>query len=262
MAGELASFGIQKLWDLVSREHKQFQGVTDQVTELQTDLTTLKSFLKDADVKKHTSEVVKNFIEEIKKIVFDAEDIIETFILKDELRINDGIKKRIRRLACILQERMDIASDMRGINKMISKVIRDMQSFGVQRIIDDCRDPQPFQQRIEFARKYEGHLVGLEENVEKLVGYLVEEDDVRMVSITGMGGLGKTTLARQAFNHDMVISKFDRAVWVCVTQVCDSMNVWRTILRILKPSEEEEKISKMTKASLQDELFRLLKTYK
>lgn len=29
-------------------------------------------------------------------------------------------------------------------------------------------------------------------------------DDVQVVSMTGMGGLGKTTLTRQAFNHDKV----------------------------------------------------------
>jgi len=87
MAGELVSFGIKKLWDLLSQECEQFQGVEDQVTGLKRDLNLLSSFLKDADAKKHTTAVVRNVVEEIKEIVYDAEDIIETYLLKEKLWI-------------------------------------------------------------------------------------------------------------------------------------------------------------------------------
>ncbi|CDY38710.1 BnaC01g27870D [Brassica napus] len=216
----------------------------------------------DANAKKQTSEVVKNCVDMIKEIIYDAEYIIETFIIKDELGKDGGIKKRIRRLACIIPERREIALEIESLSKRISKVICDMEKFGVQKIIADVRDPQPSQQRVEFARKYESNLVGLEENVEKLVGHLVGEEDVQVVSMTGMGGLGKTTLARQAFNHDKVKSKFDRLVWVCVTQLCDPMIVWQAIFRTLRPNEEENKILGMKKATLQDQLFQLLETFK
>ncbi|KAG2317072.1 hypothetical protein Bca52824_020194 [Brassica carinata] len=262
MAEELLSFALQKLWDLLSQEYEQFQGVKDQVTELKTDLYTLKSFLKDADAKKHTSEVVKHCLDMIKEIIYDAEDIIETFILKDELGKHGGIKKRIRRLAGIFPERRGTALEIGSLSKRIAKVICDMEKFGVQKIIADVRDLQPSQQRVEFARKYESNLVGMEENVEKLVGHLVEEDDVQVVSMTGMGGLGKTTIARQAFHHDKVIKKFDRLSWVSVSQVFNRKNVWQTILLNYRSKEEEKEILKMTEARLQDELFQLLENSK
>lgn len=262
MAEELLSFALQKLWDLLSQEYEQFQGVKDQVTELKTDLYTLKSFLKDADAKKHTSEVVKHCLDMIKEIIYDAEDIIETFILKDELGKHGGIKKRIRRLAGIFPERRGTALEIGSLSKRIAKVICDMEKFGVQKIIADVRDLQPSQQRVEFARKYESNLVGMEENVEKLVGHLVEEDDVQVVSMTGMGGLGKTTIARQAFHHDKVIKKFDRLTWVSVSQVYNRKNVWQTILLNYRSKEEEKEILKMTEARLQDELFQLLENSK
>lgn len=262
MPEELLSFAVQKLWDLLSQEYEQFKGAKGQVTTLKSDLNLLKSFLKDANAKKQTSEVVKNCVDMIKEIIYDAEDIIETFIIKDELGKDGGIKKRIRRLACIIPERREIALEIESLSKRISKVICDMEKFGVQKIIADVRDPQPSQQRVEFARKYESNLVGLEENVEKLVGDLVGEEDVQVVSMTWMGGLGKTTLARQAFNHDKVKSKFDRLVWVCVTQLCDPMIVWQAIFRTLRPNEEENKILGMTKATLQDQLFQLLEAFK
>ncbi|KAL0693654.1 hypothetical protein Bca4012_060834 [Brassica carinata] len=256
MAGELVSFGIQKLWDLLSHEYEQFQGVGDQVNELKTDLNTLKSFLKDATAKKHTSEVVRSCLERINEIVLDAEDTIETLILKDELRKHGSI----RRLARIVPARRKIASEIGSLSKKIEKAVRDMNDFGVQQIIVDGRDSQPSQQKLEFAKIHETNLVGMEENVKTLVGYLVEQDDVQVVSVTGMGGLGKTTLARQAFHDNLVTKKFDRLAWVCVSQVCDRMKVWQEILQNFRPKEEQNEIKKMTEATLQGELFRQLET--
>ncbi|CAD5315814.1 unnamed protein product [Arabidopsis thaliana] len=192
MAGELVSFGIKKLWDLLSQECEQFQGVEDQVTGLKRDLNLLSSFLKDADAKKHTTAVVRNVVEEIKEIVYDAEDIIETYLLKEKLWKTSGIKMRMRRHACIISDRRRNALDVGGIRTRISDVIRDMQSFGVQQAIVDMQ-PQGDRQREmrqTFSKDYESDFVGLEVNVKKLVGYLVDEENVQVVSITGMGGLG------------------------------------------------------------------------
>lgn len=126
---------------------------------------------------------------------------------------------------------------------------------------------QPIHNRLRemrqtFPRDYESDLVGLEENVQKLVGYLVEEDNIQVVSITGMGGVGKTTLARQVFNHEMVKYKFNGLAWVCVSQEFTRKHVWQTLLQNLNPREKKDKIVEMTEATLQDELFQLLEASK
>ncbi|CAA7024089.1 unnamed protein product [Microthlaspi erraticum] len=188
--------------------------------------------------------MVRNFVEVIKEIICDAEEILETFVLKDEIGKNGGIKKVIRRLPCIIPQRREIALEIGSLNKRISKVTRDMQSFGVlvQHIIAHSKDSQPHQERQEFAIYSESNLVGLEGNVKNLV----DEDNVQVVSISGMSGLGKTTLGREVFNHDMVRNKFDGLTWVCVSQEFTRKSVCQTILGTLIPSGEEDKIMKMT----------------
>lgn len=205
MAETLLSFGVQKLWELLARESDRFKEVNEQLTELKSDVNLPRSFLKDVDAKKHASSVVRNCVEEIKEIVFDAEDAIETFLLKKELGRTSGIRKRVRRLAFTIADRRELVSQMEGISKRISKVIRDMQSFGVQQMIVDGIGSSGYSETIQerqremrhtFPSGNESELVGLEEKVKKLVGYLVEEESIRVVSICGMGGIGKTTLAR------------------------------------------------------------------
>ncbi|KAG7588264.1 NB-ARC [Arabidopsis suecica] len=263
MAETLLSFGFEKLWDLIFRESERFQGVEEQLNGLKSELETLRGFLEDADAKKHTSAMVKNTVKEIKEIVYDAEDIIETFLLKQELGKTSGIKKRIRQLACVIADRRGLAFDMEALSKRIAKVIRDMQILGVQQVIVNRNDTQSLQERQRvmrqtFSSDYEDHLVGLEKNVEQLVGYLVEEDRSQVVSITGMGGIGKTTLARQVFNHETVKSHFSGLAWVCVSQQFTRKYVWQTILRKLRQNQ----VLEMTEDELQENLVRVLETQK
>ncbi|KAL1218253.1 putative disease resistance protein [Cardamine amara subsp. amara] len=268
MAESLLSFGVEKLWDLLVRETDRLKGVDEQLTELKSDLELLRLFLKDADAKRHANPSVRNWVEEIKEVVFDAEDIIETFLLKEELSKTSGIKKRMRRLSCIIVYRRELALDIRGISKRISKVIGKMKTIlEQQKIFKGSEDPHLLQERQREMRKTyptsnENDLVGLEKNVMKLVGYLAEEDKIQVVSITGMGGIGKTTLARQVFNHEMVKNHFDGVAWVCISQQFTTKYVWQTILQKLSPRHDEHLVSNMSEDQLQAKLFSLLETNK
>ncbi|CAH2052431.1 unnamed protein product [Thlaspi arvense] len=221
MAEGVVTFGVQKLWELLSRESKRLQGVHEQVAELKLKMITLQSLLKDADAKKYESERVRNFLEDVKDIIDDVEDIVETFFLKEFSGKEKKIKKRVERLSCFLVDRRKFASDIEGITKRVSEVISRMHSFGIQQIIDggcslSLLERQKVQREIRqtFSDSSERDLVGMEQNVEELVGHLVENDNIQVVSISGMGGVGKTTLARQVFHHDIVRRHFDGFAWM------------------------------------------------
>lgn len=115
--------------------------------------------------------------------------------------------------------------------------------------------------RKTFLSNSENDLVGLKENVKKLAGYLVVEDSILEVTITRMGAFGKTTLARQVFNHDMVKKPFR---WICVSQLFTRKYVWvwQTILQRLSPKHDEHRELEMSEGELQGKLFGLLETSK
>ncbi|VVA90705.1 unnamed protein product [Arabis nemorensis] len=263
MAEVVVSFGLEKLWGLLSRESERLTGIDEQVAGLKRQLG--RSLLKDAYAKKYESEMVRNFLEDVKDIVYDAEDIIEWFLLKEFGGKEKGIKKRVKRLACSLVDRRNFALDIQGITQRISEVSGVMKSYGIQEIIDGGRslslqETQREQREIRqtFSNSCESNLVGMEQSVEELIGPLVEYDNIQVVSISGMGGIGKTTLARQVFHHDTVRRHVDGFAWVCVSQQFDRKDVWQRILQDLRPHYED--IIQMDEYTLQGKLFELLET--
>ncbi|CAA7020708.1 unnamed protein product [Microthlaspi erraticum] len=262
MAEAVVSFGLEKLWELLSRESEKLQGAHKQVAELKTQLGRLLSLLKDADAKKIESERVRNFLEDVKDIVYDAEDLIETFFMKEGRGKEKGINKQIRKLTCTLVDRRKVISDIKGITKRISEVIEGMQSFGILEMIDGGRSLSFQESQTEIRRTYpnnsESDLLGVEQSVEELVGHLVGNDDIQVVSISGMGGIGKTTLARQVFHHDIVRRHFDGFAWIYVSQQFTQNHVWQRILQDLRPEDGE--MLQMDEYTQQGKLFQLLET--
>ncbi|VVB07170.1 unnamed protein product [Arabis nemorensis] len=257
----VVSFGVQKLWELLSRESERLQGVHEKADGLKCQVEALQSFLIDADAKKHESERVRNILENVKDIVDDAEDIIESFLLKDIKE--KGIKKRVKKFSCFLVDRRKFAKDIESITERISAVIAQLKNFGIIQKIDGGRslslqERQRVQREIRetFPENSKKGLVGVEQSVEELVGHLVENDNIQVISISGMGGIGKTTLARQVFHHDIVRRHFDGFAWVCVSQEFTRLDIWQRILQDLRPHDGN--IKQMDAHTLQTKLFQLL----
>ncbi|XP_057802126.1 disease resistance RPP8-like protein 3 [Salvia miltiorrhiza] len=63
------------------------------------------------------------------------------------------------------------------------------------------------------------YVVGLEEDVQMLLRTKIigVKGDLETVLIKGMCGTGKTTLAREIYNHATVIERFKHRAWVCVS---------------------------------------------
>ena len=102
----------------------------------------------------------------------------------------------------------------------------------------------------------------LDENIKEVVGQLVNEDkQCQVVSICGMGGLGKTTVAKKVYHHSDVRRYFGGFAWAYISQQCKTRDVWEGILiKLTSPTKDErDQISKMRDEELAKKLNQVQK---
>ncbi|CAN6566638.1 unnamed protein product [Malus baccata var. baccata] len=273
MAEAVVSMVIEGLTGALVEEVKFLSAVGDQIEHAQIELLLMQGFLKDADAKQEDNKVVRIWVRIIRDAAYDLEDVIESFALKVALKRGGSVKLVPKRFACIFSEGVNlhkIGSEIESITAKLSKLRSSLQGYNIKQITGTQYEgatsfEKQKEQRQTYPHVIERDVVGLEKDVEILAMQLKKENCPQVVSIWGMGGSGKTTLAKQVYAHNEVKRHFDCFAWVCVSQQCQGREVLEDILiKLTSPNEKEEKekISKMKKDEIAVELCNIQKEKK
>ena len=77
-------------------------------------------------------------------------------------------------------------------------------------------------------------MYGRDDDREAIINLLLSDDsngnNICVVPIVGMAGIGKTTLAQVVYNDDRVKEHFEFAAWICVSEEFDVCRLTRTVL--------------------------------
>ncbi|XP_061991265.1 putative disease resistance protein At1g50180 [Rosa rugosa] len=263
MAEAVVSFVVERLGDFIIQEGKFLYGVSDQVELAQTELQLMKGFLKDADARQGDNETVRICVAKIREAAYDLEDVIEIYALKVACKREGGIKSVLKRFGCMLKEGVDlhkIGAEIGVITTNISNLRSSLQTYNIRVLRESTEGVTSVYERQQQLRRTYSHIidrdvVGLEESVRELAVHLVKSGDShRVVSIWGMGGLGKTTLAKQVYHDSEVRQHFDSFAWVCISQRCQVRDVWEEILIKVSALQREE-IAKMKDGEIAKKLY-------
>ncbi|XP_014498044.1 disease resistance protein RPP13 [Vigna radiata var. radiata] len=259
MADSIVVFLIDKLTRLLVEEAKLLTGVRDQVTSLQSELRFMNLFLRNSQGKRKEHDMVAELVSQIRDVAHEAEDVIDTYvacIIKQSRRNVIG-KVGFRGVdhALMLHQ---VAVKVDGIKARIKEIFDNKERYGIE---DGRRGSEEEAERIRKQRREveEEEVVGFALDSKVVIEKLMVSDSrLKVVSVVGMGGLGKTTLARKVYNSNRVKNVFPCRAWGYVSNDYRPREFFLSLLKcLLSTSKYSSLFKKREETSVSDEELKM-----
>ncbi|XP_020216114.2 putative disease resistance protein RGA4 isoform X2 [Cajanus cajan] len=228
MAEALLGIVIENLGSFVHDELATFLGVDQQIQKLSSYLTAIRAVLEDAEKKQITSNAVKDWLQKLTDAAYVLDDIL------DECSIHSKSSCLSRVHPKDILFRRDVGKRMKDITQRFHDIHEERSMFQFSTGVTDKQAEDDDEWRQTSSVITEPIIYGRDQDTEQIVESLLRHasnsQDLSIYTIVGMGGLGKTTLAKQVFNDDRVSKHFDLTIWVCVSNNFNMKTILQAII--------------------------------
>lgn len=229
---------LERLLNVLTEESQFLSNSREQFEKLKNELLLMESFLKDADRLKRKNLTLRRIMIYLRDLIYEAEDVLIDCLSLPEYRNNGGSS---RFSVCFRPAKLpfhyQMGKRLAEINDKIREIKQNISAYlGVQ-LLNQTNSMETHEHLVaRWSSPLYDHtrVVGLEADTEKVKNWLFEASSgILAIGIVGMGGLGKTTVAQQVFNDKRVEDRFERRIWVSVSQTFTEEQIMRSILRSL-----------------------------
>ncbi|KAJ8748202.1 hypothetical protein K2173_000610 [Erythroxylum novogranatense] len=242
MADGAVNFLLDKLTTILLQKASLLGDVCDEIEKIKLELESMRSFIRDAERRKVESKSAATWMKQVRDVAYEVEDIVDEFMhhRDREMRKSDfkGIVQDVVNFPKRMCKRHYFSSKLQHIKSKVQEVSERSQRYGFVQL-DEANTTnvasdiwQQYGDSSIFVD--EDEIVGMEANTEQLLGWLMEEEPRRtIISIVGMGGLGKTTLVTRVYNNQIIKRWFDCWAWMSVSQTFGVDELLRSMIKEL-----------------------------
>uniref|UniRef100_R7WDQ7 Disease resistance protein RPP13 n=1 Tax=Aegilops tauschii TaxID=37682 RepID=R7WDQ7_AEGTA len=208
---------IGKLNALMGEEYGKFTGVRKQASFLEKELSAMKAVLHKLELVDELDPTAKDWVDHVRDMSYDMENCIDDFM--HQFRADDakaGFIEKITQFIKKFRQRLRIADRMEELKTLALEANDRRERYK----IDDWKPASSsvvVDPRLRAIYQEADTLVGIDGPREEVVTQLMDtQKKLKVVSVVGFGGLGKTTLAKQVY--DKIDSQFDCKAFFSVSQ--------------------------------------------
>ncbi|GMP78434.1 hypothetical protein CsSME_00034356 [Camellia sinensis var. sinensis] len=248
MAERAVSSVIQYLVPLLANEVKLLKGVRKEIVSIKAELERIHSFLEDAESRAETGDKgVKIWVKQVRQVAYRIQDVIDEnilLVLPKQPGLFGSLSK-VARTITKLKPRHQIASQIQDIKNTIREIKEgaDRYAFSTSSSTEHTststststkdnmwRDP-----RLAFLFIGDDEVVGIESPKSELISRLVDKNQSQraVISLVGMDGIGKTTLAKKVYDSQEMAAHFDCKAWITVSQSYKPKELLKTMIEQL-----------------------------
>ncbi|XP_037467480.1 disease resistance protein RGA5-like [Triticum dicoccoides] len=215
---EIVNNLLAKLTDLLGDECQKLKGVEHHVRFLEEELSTMKAFLEELGLRDELDPLTKDWRDHVRDMAYDMEDCLDDFLLNlGSASENAGFIERTTQLVKTLWARHQFTSQIQELKDRAIEANHRRKRYKLDDSSSSSSTLVLVDPRVSALYREAASLVGIDGPREELVSWLADrEEKLKVVSVVGFGGLGKTTLAKQVY--DKIGEQFNCKAFVSVSQ--------------------------------------------
>ncbi|XP_020533938.1 putative disease resistance protein RGA3 [Jatropha curcas] len=254
MAETLVSIALQQLAKITEKEVKRVTGVEEDIEKLASNFRFIQGVLVEAEKMEFENATIKQWLDNLKDVSYAIDDVLDewsTAIAKEQTE-EDGeyghscLDRQLLHFPVIKQVcsffpsycfscneicyRYDTASEIKKLNVRLDEIAEEKKRY-----FDPTKANEQVVRRLVVTSAVDvSEVKGREEDKNAIIKMLKDaRSNPQVVSIVGIGGLGKTTLAKLVYNDSEVEKLFESRIWVSVSTPFDAIKIAKAILEIL-----------------------------